>query len=71
MYEEVEFFSVQSFGVQIRCSVLFDVQYLSAMGHWAFGHSVSGPYSQSFGVPSFGVQSFGVQSFGVPSFGVQ
>ncbi len=38
-------FGVQSFDVQIRCSVLFDVQYLSALGHSAFGHSMLGPYS--------------------------
>jgi hypothetical protein len=33
------------FRLQIRCSVLFDVQYLLAFGHSAFGHSVLGPYS--------------------------
>jgi hypothetical protein len=38
-------FGIQSLGVQIRCSVLFDVQYLSALGHSAFGHSMLGPYS--------------------------
>ncbi len=38
-------FGVQSFGVQIRCSILFDVQYLSALGHLVFGHSMLGPYS--------------------------
>ncbi len=27
-----------------KCSVLFDVQSLSAFGHSAFGHSVLGPY---------------------------
>jgi hypothetical protein len=38
-------FGVQSYDVQNRCSVLFDVQYLSALGHVAFGHSALGPYS--------------------------
>jgi hypothetical protein len=32
------------FGVQIRYSVLFDGQYLSAFGHSAFGHLMLGPY---------------------------
>ncbi len=45
IYEAVEFFGIQSSGVQIRCSVLFDIQSLSAFGHSAFGHSVLGPYS--------------------------
>ncbi len=45
MYEAVEFFGVQSFGIQIRCSVLFDIHYLSPLGHSAFSHSVLGPYS--------------------------
>jgi hypothetical protein len=38
-------FGVQSLDVQIWCSVLFDVQYLSAFGHSAFGHLMLGPYS--------------------------
>jgi hypothetical protein len=36
-------FGVQSFDVQIWCSVIFNVQYLSALGHSAFGHSTLGP----------------------------
>ncbi len=37
-------FGVQSFNVQIRCSV-FRLSVLSAFGHSALGHSALGPYS--------------------------
>jgi hypothetical protein len=52
-----------SFDVQIRCSVLFDFQSLSAFGHSVFGHSVLGPYSALGPIRPFVFRPFVIRPF--------